>query len=129
MTRHPDLSTLQRLCERLAAELPPDVLPDFLATLEAAKATGWARLVLPNVPASPPTPGPQLALVDAETLSEMVQLPPSWIRDRARRGQLPVVRLGRYLRFRPDDVLAVLAELPQRCRRRRKAKAAQDSLS
>ena len=120
--------------ERLARELPTERLPDLIADLERAKAMAWARLVTPSAPAaSPPASGSPPALVDAETLAEMTQLPPSWIRDRARRGKLPAVRVGRYLRFRPDDVLAALGEAPMRCRRRRKASTnkstAQDDIS
>jgi len=43
-------------------------------------------------------------LLTAEKAAERWGVPVSKIRDMARRGELPCVRLGHYMRFRPEDL-------------------------
>lgn len=43
-------------------------------------------------------------LLTAEQAAERWEVPVSWIRDMARRGELPCVHLGHYIRFKPDDL-------------------------
>lgn len=43
-------------------------------------------------------------LVDVEAIAERLGVDPSWVYDRARRGIIPHIRLGRYVRFRVSDV-------------------------
>jgi len=43
-------------------------------------------------------------LLDAKQAAKRWSVPESWIRDMARRGELPCVRLGRYLRFKFEDL-------------------------
>ena len=47
-------------------------------------------------------------LLDAAELAERLHVPTSWVREQARQGAIPCVRLGRYVRF---YWLAVAAEL------------------
>ena len=49
-------------------------------------------------------------LLSAETASKRWDIPVSWIRDMARRGELPHVKLGHYTRFRPDDLARFIQE-------------------
>ncbi len=43
-------------------------------------------------------------LVDAAVIAERLGVPVSWVRESARSGAIPCVRLGRYVRFDLDDV-------------------------
>lgn len=46
-------------------------------------------------------------LVDAKTMAKILDVPKSWIYQRTRPGaeRIPVVRLGKYVRFKPADVI------------------------
>ena len=43
-------------------------------------------------------------LLDAKEIAEMLGVPESWVRESARSGAMPCVRLGRYVRFDLADV-------------------------
>lgn len=43
-------------------------------------------------------------LLDAKQAAKRWSIPESWIRDMARKGELPCVRLGHYLRFKFEDL-------------------------
>jgi excisionase family DNA binding protein len=45
-------------------------------------------------------------LLTADEAAEILNVPTSWVRDASRRGELPCIRLGRYVRFDRDDLLA-----------------------
>jgi excisionase family DNA binding protein len=47
-------------------------------------------------------------LLDAGEVAALLSVPQSWVREHARNGHLPVVRLGRYTRFRREAVLAYI---------------------
>ena len=49
-----------------------------------------------------PTP----PLMDAEEAATFLSVPVSWVRKEARAKRLPVVELGRYTRFDPDELAA-----------------------
>jgi hypothetical protein len=68
-----------------------------------------------NTPKSQPVP-PVGALLTPQQLAEKLAVPASWIREKTRRrarvrdsDPLPVVRLGKYVRFRWTEVEAWLA--------------------
>jgi excisionase family DNA binding protein len=44
-------------------------------------------------------------LLTAEEVASMLNVPVTWVYRAARTGELPSVRLGRYVRFRLDDIL------------------------
>jgi excisionase family DNA binding protein len=52
-------------------------------------------------------------LMTAAEVGELLSVPERWVRDHARSGLLPHMRLGRYVRFRRDSVLAWLEEQEQ----------------
>ena len=43
-------------------------------------------------------------LLSAEAAAKRWDIPISWIRDMARRGELPHIKLGHYIRFKLDDL-------------------------
>jgi excisionase family DNA binding protein len=45
-------------------------------------------------------------LLDAEAAAELLNVPASWVLAEARANRIPTVRLGRYVRFRRDDLQA-----------------------
>lgn len=47
-------------------------------------------------------------LLDAREVAERLGVPESWVRESARSGAIPCVRLGRYVRFDLGDVEAWL---------------------
>ena len=52
-------------------------------------------------------------LLDAKAIAERLAVPESWVRETARSGAIPCVRLGRYVRFDLTDVEAWLEECKQ----------------
>ena len=49
-------------------------------------------------------------LLEAKEVAALLNVPTSWVREHARGGLLPCVRLGRYVRFHRDDVLSWVAK-------------------
>lgn len=47
------------------------------------------------------TPAP---LLDATGVAELLQVPKTWVLAEARADRIPHVRLGRYVRFDPDEL-------------------------
>ena len=52
-------------------------------------------------------------LLDAKAIAERLGVPESWVRESARSGAIPHVRLGRYVRFDLADVERWLEECKQ----------------
>jgi excisionase family DNA binding protein len=44
-------------------------------------------------------------LLDAKGAAELLNVPKSWVLESARNGTIPHIRLGRYVRFDPDELL------------------------
>lgn len=47
---------------------------------------------------------PEKLLLTAEEVAEMIGMGVDWIYEQARRGSIPVVKLGRYRRFRRESI-------------------------
>lgn len=45
-----------------------------------------------------------VSLVDAKQAAGMLSVPPTWLLQEARHDRVPHVRLGRYVRFDPDEL-------------------------
>jgi excisionase family DNA binding protein len=103
----PDLSSVRSWLSKLVEETARQRLPELLGELEVARAMGWARLVSLSLPDTTRDAAPS-AFCTAQQMAEQLQVPESWIRDQARRGKVPSVRLGHYVRFQPAEVLAAL---------------------
>ena len=52
---------------------------------------------------------PSGQLLTAPEVAKILSVPESWVREQARLGVLPSVRLGHYVRFRSDEVRALFA--------------------
>ncbi len=52
----------------------------------------------------------QLELVNVHELARILNVPVSWVYERTRLGTIPCVRLGKYIRFDPEEVLAFFRE-------------------
>jgi excisionase family DNA binding protein len=68
-------------------------------------------------------------LLTAGEVAELLAVPERWVREHSRAQHLPCVRLGRYVRFRREAVLAYIEAQeaggePWRKHRRRAAEAA-----
>jgi predicted DNA-binding transcriptional regulator AlpA len=80
--------------------IPRSEIPMLIAAL-------LARLLEPT-----PTPVSTVAassLLDASQLADKLGVPKSWVREQSRLGHIPVVRLGRYCRYRLAEVEAAIA--------------------
>ncbi len=59
-----------------------------------------------ELPTPPPPSRAADRLVDATAAAELLGVPASWVLAQARAQRLPHVRLGRYVRFEPDELRA-----------------------
>jgi excisionase family DNA binding protein len=59
------------------------------------------------------TPDP-LELLTVDDVCGLLKVRKSWLYDAVERGDLPVVRLGRHLRFRRDDLASLLNDVARR---------------
>ncbi len=98
----------------LPAELPAKVAAVLLDDCEA-KIVRYQRvrdLLLIGLAAGPKDSGHggKGHLLDSKQAAERLSVPVTWVREMARKGKLPSVRLGSYLRFRPEDIDALVVE-------------------
>jgi excisionase family DNA binding protein len=49
-------------------------------------------------------------LLDAGEIAELLHVPESWVRQQARENRIPHLRLGRYIRFEEEAVVAWLED-------------------
>ena len=49
-------------------------------------------------------------LISAKEAAKRWDVPKTWIEEKARKGELPCVRLGYYVRFNPDDLEKFIKE-------------------
>lgn len=50
-------------------------------------------------------PLPSDRLVDVGEIARILNVPVSWLYERTRRGEIPCIRLGKYIRFDLQEVL------------------------
>jgi excisionase family DNA binding protein len=82
--------------------IPRSQIPALLAALAA-------RLLVEPEPERPPAGNATaVALLDAAQMAERLCVPESWVRTEARAGRIPFVAVGRYIRFDPAAVRAIL---------------------
>jgi len=53
-------------------------------------------------------------LMDAREVARLFGVPPSWVLQRARERRIPYYRVGKYVRFDPDEVREFFAQMPDR---------------
>jgi excisionase family DNA binding protein len=91
-----------------ATTLPAAALHGLLCRCLAVQtAIMRALLAVPTTQ----TPSPA-RLVDAAEMADLLGTPENWVRDRARAGHIPFVRLGHYMKFSPREVLEAVRHLP-----------------
>lgn len=71
---------------------------------EAALAEGSKAVTAPTPPADEP-------LLNAAELAASLSLPRTWIEERTRRGELPCIRAGRWIRYNRRAVEAALSTI------------------
>ena len=105
----PSMGALATTLKRYATELPTDEVPALVGELEAAKARAYARLATADRDTQEHrSPADAGRLLDAKAMAERLQVPESWLRESARRGRVPCVYVGRYMRFDPECVRRAL---------------------
>lgn len=57
----------------------------------------------------PAASGADLRLLTKDELAEVLGVPASWVRAKAASHEIPHRRIGRHIRFAPEDVAAILA--------------------
>jgi len=102
----PSLDALVATLKRYACELPSEDLPALMGALETIKALAWTRLATGEREQQPSTD--TRGLLDAKAMAERLRVPESWLRESARRGRVPCVYVGRYMRFDPECVRGAL---------------------
>ena len=50
------------------------------------------------------------ALLSAPQVAKLFDVPESWVREQARLGTLPSIRLGHYVRFKAEEIQRFVAE-------------------
>lgn len=83
--------------------LPPD---DFKKALELGRVLMPAQM-------KPDSDQVNNRIVDAAGAAEITGVPESWFEERARRGDIPHLKFGKYVRFRIADVLEAASSRQQ----------------
>jgi excisionase family DNA binding protein len=92
----------------LIKRIPLDQVPSAIALLAARLLTeNYAPLRQGYGGATTQEP---MKLLTAGELAKHLNLRETWVRDAERLGRIPGVRLGKYVRFRLDEVEKALAE-------------------
>lgn len=101
-----------------ARNLPVESIPAALAQLAAVQSALAVRL-MSNISdaddgssALSNRPEPE-SLVDAKEMARTLDVHESWVRTEQRAGKIPFVQIGRYIRFRPSEVLLALKNRPE----------------
>jgi excisionase family DNA binding protein len=88
-------------------DLAPEQLPSFVAQLGALAMRAAARMAVNHQ--SSQTPSPALdndQLLTAAQAATLLSVPEGYVGDLGRRGELPRVPFGKYVRFRLGDLRA-----------------------
>ena len=67
-------------------------------------------------PTPPPAGGHDLRLLTSRQLGERLGVPDTKVEEAARRDEIPSVRIGKYLRFNFDEILATLSRRARNAR-------------
>jgi excisionase family DNA binding protein len=78
----------------------PETTPAF--TLTESQLRKLIREEVQTALTESTNPGPLLA---PEELAEQLKVPVSWVYEQSRQGNIPTVRVGRYIRFRLQEVV------------------------
>ena len=97
------------------AKVPPESLPDVLAQvalrvaeLKNLEGTLLLLLLSPRFAGSKNDGGGNL--LSAPQVAKLFDVPESWVREQARLGTIPSIRLGHYMRFKAEEIERFVAE-------------------
>lgn len=97
------------------AGLPVESLPDVLAQVvfrigELKHIEGALLSILfQHRTTSSRTETDDTRLLSAPEVAKVFDVPESWVREQARLGNLPSIRLGHYVRFKPQEIARFVA--------------------
>jgi excisionase family DNA binding protein len=94
----------------LADSMPVTTAVALLLKCATAQAAIATRLL--NLPEQRTNDEDQLLV--AKEMAGVLGVPETWIRDQERAGKIPSVRPGKYVRFRPADVIRAIEERKDR---------------
>lgn len=94
----------------LEFETVPELLAEIASREAALKTLQGALLSLMLIKHGGSSRSAEAGLLDAPELAKRLGVPESWVREQARLGRLPFIRLGHYVRFRLEEVERFLAE-------------------
>lgn len=99
------------LTKRIVLDSVPDLLSQLASRVAALKTLEGALLALMLSQRIANGYGRHIgnALMSAPDLAKLFGVPESWVREQARLGNLPSVKLGHYVRFRVEEVQHFLA--------------------
>lgn len=75
-------------------------------TLESALEGLLRRIIREEMQGVRRDNGPDDRLLTAEELADRLKVPVSWVYEQSRQGKIPTHRVGRYIRFDLQEVLA-----------------------
>jgi excisionase family DNA binding protein len=107
MNGSPDLALVLADPQR-AADLRPDEIPSLLGMLERVRAALWAQMVRAPAVVRPETSSDGHELLTVPEVAAELRFTRGYIYEAVRRGELPAVRKGKYVRLRRADLEAWL---------------------
>lgn len=90
----------------LSVLLEPRLVAEWLDEVQRHRRVA----VSDESPTTPPTPTEPRHLLTLGEISKRLQVKPSWVYEKSRRGEIPHLKVGRYLRFRWADIERWLEE-------------------
>jgi len=103
----PDLAQVVADVQR-AGELRPDEIPALLAALEQVRTALWVQMVRVPRPAARDADGGGRELLTVPEVAAELRFTRGYVYEAVRRGELPAVRKGKYVRLRREDLEAWL---------------------
>ena len=90
----------------------PELLADIAGRVAALKTLEGTLLsmTLSHRVASSNGKNGEAALLSAPQVAKLFDVPESWVREQARLGTLPSIRLGHYVRFKAEEIQRFVAE-------------------
>ena len=101
-TPHPDANVLVDL------DVPVEQIPALLVKLAAAQATLQTRLLMHGVQGHKDE-GHE-TLLEAKDVAAWLGVKEDYVRDLGRKGEIPTVKIGKYVRFERDSIRQWIAQ-------------------
>jgi excisionase family DNA binding protein len=101
-TSHPDAKDLVDL------DVPVEEIPALLVKLAAAQARLQLRLLMHRAQSSRNEESE--TLLEAKDVADWLGVKEDYVRDLGRRGEIPTVKIGKYVRFERDSIREWIAQ-------------------